>query len=94
MKRSNIANGMSTAGTMNHLVLVAASLLMIANPIHAADKAPVDWKACSADIEKYCKNVKGDDEIYECLEKNDETISEPCRETEMKYEQANGIKPK
>ena len=93
MKRSNIANGMSTVGTMNRVILVTASLLAMANPIHAADKAPVDWKACSAEIEKYCKNVKGDDKIYECLEKNEEKLSEPCHATENKYEQANGIKP-
>lgn len=94
MKRSTMVNGTNSVGAMNRVILVAASLLVMANPIHAADKAPVDWKTCSAEIEKYCKDVKGDGKIYECLEKNHDKLSKPCRDTETKHEQANGNKPK
>ena len=49
--------------------------------VQAADK--VDWKACDKEIKQYsCKG--SDKEIWACLEKHDDKLSQSCQKTHEK----------
>ena len=55
----------------------------------AADK--VDWTPCKSEIEKFCKNIKGEEEIYQCLLKHDVDLSKNCdNNSHSKYEEVTG----
>jgi hypothetical protein len=69
--------------------IVIAFGLAAAAPVTAAE---FDWKACKAEMEKFCKGVTGDEKVWACLEKNDEKLSKTCDETHAKYEQQTGKK--
>ena len=69
--------------------IVAAFTLAIASPVAAAE---FDWKACKAEMEKFCKGVTGDEKIWACLEKNDDKLSKTCDATHGKYEEQAGKK--
>ncbi|MBL8511040.1 MAG: hypothetical protein JNM52_05290 [Betaproteobacteria bacterium] len=77
----NLEATMQTDG--KRTLLVAAFLAAIAGSTIAADKAAFDWKACSAEVEKFCKAVKGDDNIYAYLEKHDDQLSKTCDATQQ-----------
>lgn len=80
--------GMNVTQNMVAATLAVAGLLVAAMPAQAA----MDWKACSKEIAQYCKDVKGDDKIYACLETHDADLSKDCQVPHGKYEADNGIK--
>jgi hypothetical protein len=57
-----------------------------------AQESKYDWKACQADIEKFCKNAKGDEKIWSCLEDYDSKLSRACDAVHTKYEVITGKK--
>ena len=75
--------------------LLCAGLLLGGTAASAADKS-----ACSADIEKFCKNIKpGILPLMDCLEKNESQLSDACKEFEAtmggkKVEKAESVKEK
>jgi hypothetical protein len=64
-------------------------LLMAAVPTVASS---FDWTACSKEIQQYCKDSKGDEAFYSCLEKIDhqKKLSKACDKAHDKYEKDSG----
>ena len=74
--------------TITALIFTVASFAAAA-PAAAAE---FDWKACKAEVEKFCKGVTGDEKIWACLEKNDDKLSKTCDAAHGKYEEQTGKK--
>ncbi len=72
--------------------IVVAGLFAVAGSASAAEKADFDWKACKAELEKFCKDVKGDEKIWACLQKHDDDLSRTCDASHGKYEELTGKK--
>lgn len=68
---------------MMMLALFASTLLAV--PAFANEHEAVDWSHCKAEIEKNCKDVKGDHEIDACLEKHNAELSKACAEVADKH---------
>lgn len=51
-------------------------------------------KACSKEIKQFCPTVKGDTNIYNCLEEHDSKISKSCDKEHEAYGIANGLEKK
>ena len=70
------------------------SVIMTASPMLAASSAKAfDWKACDAEIAKFCPGEKDDEKIWACLQKHDVDLSEKCdNEGHSKYEKESGKK--
>lgn len=51
-----------------------------------------DWTACSQEIQQHCKDAKGDEALFNCLEKLDhqKKLSKACDEIHDKYEKDSG----
>lgn len=68
--------------TLAAIGLCAAALA--APTVLAAD---FDWSPCAKEIALYCKDVKGDEAIYQCLLKRDADLSKTCdNNAHTKYE--------
>jgi hypothetical protein len=79
------------------LAVVCSLVLFTSAPAFAKDEKPgggkpaggPDTKACQADFEKYCKNVKpGDGRIMVCMQSNMDRLSPECS-TAMKEKAAH-----
>jgi hypothetical protein len=69
------------------LAFAAASLLGTA----ARAEVPEEWKACSKEIDKYCKGATDSHEIMECIEKREKLgkksgLSKACYAAHEKLE--------
>ena len=55
-----------------------------------------DWSACAKEIKAHCKTVKGDEAIFNCLEKvdHDNKMSKECDAIHDKYEKDTGKEDK
>ena len=42
--------------------------------------------ACKDDVAQYCADVKGHKAIHECLKKNEDKLSQPCKDHRAKIE--------
>lgn len=51
-----------------------------------------DWTACNKEIQQYCKDLKGDEALFSCLEKIDheKKLSKACDKIHDKYEKDTG----
>jgi hypothetical protein len=78
---------------MKYLTAVAAGLFFSAAFAQAQEK-PFDWSACKAEVAKYCKDVKGNEKTYMCLEEHDKNLSDKCEASHAKYEEMTGKKKK
>lgn len=77
------------------VILLAAPVGAFAEEPKPATKpipASFDWSACKPDMEKFCKGVEGNENIYLCLLKHDDDLTKACDATHTKYEQATGRK--
>ncbi len=83
---------MNIAGKATAATIVVAGLFVIASAASAADKADFDWKACNVELAKFCKDVKGDENIWACLQKHDADLSRACDASHGKYEALTGKK--
>lgn len=63
------------------------SALFITTAAHAGT-----WDHCKADIEKFCKDKKGDEDTYKCLQEHDKDLSADCEKDHAAYEKATGKK--
>lgn len=74
-------------------IAIAASLAaLFCSAALAADKDKWDWAACKTEIEKWCKDSKGGDAIWGCLEDHDSKLSRSCDTVHTKYEVTFGNK--
>ncbi|HEX2966129.1 MAG TPA: hypothetical protein VHO84_10095 [Syntrophorhabdaceae bacterium] len=65
-------------------VLISALLVsMLAFSLNAS--AAVQ-NPCSSDIEKYCKNIRGQLNLITCLERHEDQLSDGCKDYEAKME--------
>ncbi len=71
---------------------IVAGLFVVASSAFAAEKADFDWKACKVELAKFCKDVKGDEKIWACLQKHDDDLSRTCDASHGKYEELTGKK--
>lgn len=60
---------------------------------HAA--GPDTWQACQKEIARYCPEAKGDDPIFQCIEKREALgarsgLSKECNEAHERYEKQSG----
>lgn len=60
---------------------------------HAA--GPNTWQACQKEIARYCPEAKGDDPIFQCIEKREALgarsgLSKECNEAHERYEKQTG----
>ena len=76
---------------MKIIVSLLVALGLATSAFAAEDKA-YDWSACKAEIQKFCKDEKGNEAIYACLEKHDKELSKTCDATHEKYEKLTGKK--
>jgi len=68
-----------------------ASLVLLPLFAQAADPAPakIDWKDCQKEIKDFaCKGT--DKEIWQCLEKHDDKLSESCDKVHEKSDKVFG----
>lgn len=70
--------------------IIVAGLFVVASSASAA--ADFDWKACKVELAKFCKDVKGDEKIWACLQKHDDDLSRSCDASHTKYEELTGKK--
>jgi Skp family chaperone for outer membrane proteins len=71
---------------MNKMIVLAAfAFALFTMPAFANEHAAIDWSPCKAEIEKNCKDVKGDHEIDACLEKHHAELSTACAELADKH---------
>ena len=71
---------------MNKIILVALfAFTAFTLPAFANEHAAVDWSHCKAEIEKFCKDVKGDHDIDACLQKHHAELSKACAEVADKH---------
>ena len=70
-------------------VLVAA--LFIAGLMFSAEASAADQNPCSADMAKFCKDVKpGQRAMMECLERHESQLSDACKDYEARMEKTRG----
>jgi hypothetical protein len=74
------------------VTVAALSALALGIGSAFAQETKYDWKACQSDIEKLCKDAKGDEKIWSCLEQYDSKLSRACDAVHTKYEVITGKK--
>ena len=78
--------------TLLTLVGIFAILGLVSTGWADTKEKPFDWNACKTEVEKYCKDVKGEEKIYSCLEEHDKDLTEKCEASHAKYEEMTGKK--
>jgi len=69
-------------------VVGAEASIVFVPPAFAAD---FDWSPCTKEIAQWCKDVKGDEAIYQCLLRHDADLSKTCDNNgHSKYEELTG----
>jgi hypothetical protein len=78
---------------IRYSMAVAIAMFFAVGLAQAQEKA-FDWSACKIELAKYCKDIKGNEKTYQCLEEHDKDLSAQCEASHAKYEQMTGKKKK